>query len=209
MKITTLEVAGFMPALKGMRNPKNSWHLNDSSQRNRAVNLGPNDKKLCQTLILGGTEHRKYLRQIQVWADMDMPRYWWSEMDTYHHNTKNSCSTMHKLFERGKPIDLEQFIYCVEDRSIVEMVIDRLNWIRVQWEEEYTQSVKDYYLLRAKRLLPEGFLQLRTVSTNYEELRNIYFQRKHHRLKEEWAETFCVWVETLPYAEQLILYTGN
>ena len=209
MKITTLEVAGFMPALKGMRNPKNSWHLNDSSQRNRAVNLGPNDKKLCQTLILGGTEHRKYLRQIQVWADRDMPRYWWSEMDTYHHNTKNSCSTMHKLFERGKPIDLEQFIYCVEDRSIVEMVIDRLNWIRVQWEEEYTQSVKDYYLLRAKRLLPEGFLQLRTVSTNYEELRNIYFQRKHHRLKEEWAETFCVWVETLPYAEQLILYTGN
>lgn len=228
MNIKTLEVAGMLPALKGMRNPKNSWHLNDSGRcaelectddckglinedcnPQGGVYIGQNDLTLCQTLILGGPEHRKYLRQIQVWADMDMPRYWWSEMDTYHHNTKNSCSTMHKLFERDKDISIDQFIYCIEDLDIVDMVVARLNYIRRLWQNCKNQSSKDYLLKRAKTLLMEGFLQLRTVNTNYEELRNIYFQRQHHRLKEEWINTFCKWVESLPYAQELILYRGE
>lgn len=216
MKIKTLEVAGMIPALKGMRNPKNSWHLGDSFHcpsngiYDISIHIGDNDMKLCHDLIVGGPEHRKYLRQIQVWADIDMPRYWWSEMDTYHHNTKNSCSTMHKLFERGKEITLEQFVYCEEDLDVIKIILRRLNIIRMNWQyDANTQAEKDYCLLRAKRLLPEGFLQLRTVNTNYEELRNIYFQRQHHRLKEEWVQTFCNWVESLPYAKELILYRGK
>lgn len=227
MKITTLEVAGIIPALKGMRNPKNSWHLNDSFHcpsngiYDITVHIGPNDMKLCQDLIAAGPEHRKFLRQIQVWVDMDMPRYWWSEMDTYHHNTKNSCSTMHKLLQSRKDdaiaglldqkglITLEQFVVCIEDLDVMDITITRLNKIRDEWQASTTQAEKDYCLLRAKRLLPEGFLQLRTVNTNYEEIRNIYFQRKHHRLKTEWGMVFCNWVESLPYAQELILYRGK
>lgn len=215
MNIKTLEVAGMIPALKGMRNAKNSWDRGDSFHcpsngiYDISIHIGPNDLKLCHDLIVGGPEHRKYLRQIQVWADIDMPRYWWSEMDTYHHNTKNSCSTMHKLFERGKEITLEQFVYCIEDFDIMEKMVERLNEIRREWMLAGSQNEKNYCLLRAKRLLPEGYLQLRTVNTNYEELRNIYFQREHHRLKQEWIDTFCKWVESLPYAQELILYRGK
>ena len=100
MKITKTEVYGFKAALRGMRNPKNSWSLNDSTE----TTMGPNDLKLAQNLIRAGKEHMKFMRQIQVWADFDMTRFFWSEMDTYHFNSKNSCSTMHKLLDPKREI---------------------------------------------------------------------------------------------------------
>lgn len=203
MYIHTLEVAGMAQAIKGMRNPKNSWHLSDSGYENGVYILGEKDMQLAQTLLTAGTEHAKFMRQIRVWADVNMPRYWWSEYDTYKIATNaNSCSTMHKLLNNLEPIVEEMFFYSVEDKDIIRNVVSRLEALRIEYLE-----TKDVELLtRAKRLLPEGFLQLRTVDLSYANLRNMYFQRKHHRLKEEWINTFCKWIESLPYAEELIIF---
>jgi hypothetical protein len=219
MQINTLEVSGIKPAFKGMRNPMNSWDKSDSypiigyfkreddyyPDYECGFIIGEKDLQLAKSLIKAGSEHSKFLRQIQVWVDFDMPRYWWSEFDTYHYNTKNSCSTMHKLLNKQTPIELYMFEYCAEDKELLLIIIDKLNEIREQYINTDNQKTKDYLLLRAKRLLPEGFLQLRTVNTNYAELRNIYHQREHHRLKDEWVDTFCKWVESLPYAKELII----
>ena len=206
MKIETLLVAGFEPAIIGMRNPMDSWCKSDSILHDDKVLLiGKNDMDLAKRLIRGGTEHSKFLRQIQVWADVDMPRYWWSEADTYSFGSKNSCSTMHKLLNKVEPITIDDFEFCDEDIDIMMVILDRLNELKHYYSISKTQAGKDNFLLRAKRLLPEGFLQLRTWNTNYAELRNMYHQRKNHRLKEEWQGVFCKWVESLPYAQELII----
>lgn len=219
MKIEKTQVFGFESAFRGLRNPLNSWDRSDSfmsidsdfygNYNDEYFVLGEKDKKLAQSLIIAGTEHCKFLRQIQVWADMDMPRYWLQELDTYKFCEKNSCSTIHKLLNKNNQITLDMFVTCPEDTDIAQVIIDRLNEIRDIWLNSTDQNEKDYCLLRAKRLLMEGFLQLRTVNTNYAELRNIYHQRKNHRLKEEWQDVFCKWVESLPYAKELITYTGD
>ena len=197
MYIETLEVAGIGSAIKGMRNPMNSWNKSDT------VNniIGKNDLELGKKLVLAGAEHAKFTRQIKVWADFDMPRYFWSEMDTYKFNNKNSCSTMHRLLHKTTEITKDLFIYDEKDSDIIESIIARLNEIRLEYLE--TKSVD--LIRRAKQLLPEGFLQLRTVDTNYAELRNIFKQRRHHKLKKEWQEIFCNWVRSLPYSKELIL----
>ncbi len=234
MKITKTEVWGFYHALRGMRNPMNSWNKSDSTYDSPpcvvdepcekcrfytgenapcAPLIGPNDMKLAQSLIKAGNEHSKFLRMIHVSADVDMPRYWWSEEDTYKFNTKNSCSTMHRLLNNDKPITRDMFIYCEEDSDVVDVVVNRLEYLRQEFKTVQNttkdQQTMNRLLLRAKRLLMEGFLQLRTLDTNYAELRTIYFQRKNHRLKEEWQDTFCSWIESLPYAKELITYTGD
>ena len=216
MKITTLEIAGLESALKGMRNPMNSWGKADSGYYSLPLGqcsyeIGENDLKLAQNLIKGGSEHRKYRRMIQVWADFDMPRYWWSEFDTYKiGTTANSCSTMHRLLNNNNPITLDLFVTCDEDLDIAKMVVDRLEELRKEYKyQDCNSDHKNYLLVRAKRLLMEGFLQLRTVNLNYETIANIYHQRKNHRLKEEWVDVFCKWVESLPYAKELIIYTGE
>lgn len=211
MNIKTLEVAGLKSALHGMRNPMNSWDKSDSQYDIYAnelcdVLIGKNDIKLATNLVKAGGEHRKYLRQIQVWADFNMPRYWWSEFDTYHFNTKNSCSTMHTLMKTE--LSLDNFLFCNEETNMVLQIICRLQTIQMQYDsaqEHNDVELMNNCILRAKRILPEGFLQLRTVNTNYEELANIYHQRKNHRLKEEWVNTFCAWVETLPYFKELCI----
>ena len=200
MQIITKEVAGFIPALYDMRSPMNSWHLNDSYIENEKVFIGPNDMGLAKRLIKAGPEHCKFLRQIQVWADFDMPLYWWSEFDTYKFNTKNSCSTMHKLFNAKKTIELTDFVFSEEEKPTLTFIISELNSLR----EKYLQTKDFNYILRGKRLLPTSFKQKRTVNTNYAELMNIYNQRKHHRLKEEWQEVFCKWCETLPYFKEFL-----
>jgi RNase P subunit RPR2 len=200
MKITNTEVYGFIPALRGMRSPMNSWHLNDSKIDNKTITIGPNDLDLAKRLIKAGNEHCKFLRQIQVWADFEMPLYWWSEFDTYKFNTKNSCSTMHRLFNAKKEIELDDFVYSKEDINTLNFIIRELNSLRKRYLE-----TKDFnYVIRGKRLLPTSFKQKRTVNTNYAELINIYNQRKNHRLKEEWQDVFCKWCEELPYFKEFL-----
>jgi hypothetical protein len=211
MKITNTEIFGFVPALRGMRNPMNSWYLRDTipcvSNKYNSIEIlwdcteiGPKDMDLAKRLIKAGPEHCKFLRQIQVWADFDMPLYWWSEFDTYKFNTKNSCSTMHKLLNNKEEITIDNFVYDREDKVFMQVIVDQLNYLR----HHYLES-KDYsYVIRAKKLLPTSYKQLRTVNTNYAELINIYHQRKNHRLKEEWQDIFCRWVEGLPYMNEFL-----
>lgn len=231
MKFENTEVWGFKHALRGMRNAMESWDKSDSyygcdddlvcekcntsgedciNYKNNYI-IGTNDMKLAQTLIKAGAADSKYLRMIHVAVDTNMPRYWWSEADTYHFNTKNSCSTMHKLLNNNKPITLDMFVFCEEDIDWWIDTVCRLESMRQEYKE--AQKIKDSntmnrLLIRAKRMLPEGFEQMRTLDTNYAELRNMYFQRRRHRLKEEWIDTFCKWVESLPYAKELIMYEG-
>lgn len=232
MKIYNTEVWGFKHAMRGMRNPMNSWDKadtvccmdteigcnecplkGDEDCYGIDIIIGKKDMALAHSLIKSGPEHSKFLRMIHVAADVDMPRYLWSELDTYHFNTKNSCSTMHKLLNNNEPITKELFLSCDEDEDILDIVVARLEDLRKEFKNIQATTKNAFemnrLLVRAKRLLPEGFLQMRTWDTNYAELRTIYFQRKNHRLHEEWGEVFCKWIESLPYAKELILYMGD
>lgn len=208
MKFKNTDVFNFEGALRGMRNPMNSWSKSDSYWNSSEFIIGNADMKLAQSLILAGNEHSKFMRMIHVCVDVDMPRYFWSEADTYHFGTKNSCSTMHKLLNNNVPITTSLFMTCNEDLDWWKDTVNRLEKMRIEYKkiQQTTKSKKqlDRLLLRAKRMLPEGFLQMRTWDTSYAELRNMYFQRRHHRLKLEWVDTFCKWVESLPYAKELI-----
>ena len=228
MRIDKTEVYGFDSALRGMRNAKNSWDRIDSIKFNKlsptrlmvdhkfckeglkesnceSFLIGNNDLKLAQTLIKAGTEHCKFMRQIQVWCDITAPRYWWSEMDTYKiGTTANSTSTMHKLFDKQSEITLDMFEYCDDNKDIILGIIAELNLLRNKYFETSIQLEKDDILKIAKQILPESYLNMRTFNMNYSTISNIVRQRKHHRLKKEWQDTFCKWVTTLPYAKELI-----
>lgn len=206
MKIETLQVAGFEPAFMGMRNPLNSWDRSDSVLHDDKVLLiGEKDMHLAKSLIRSGSEHAKFLRQIQVWADVTMPRYFWSEADTYSFGSKNSCSTMHKLFDPTHKISIEDFEFTEDSVAYLMVVVGWLNSFRDSYIESNDTEERRLILRKAKQILPEAYLQKRTWNTNYAELRNMYHQRKHHRLKEEWQDVFCRWVESLPYANELIV----
>lgn len=209
MRIEKTEVFGFESALRGMRNPMNSWHLQDSLNdltinppigiTCECINIGEKDMDLAKRLIKGGSEHCKFLRQIQVWADFNLPRYVWSEFDTYKFNTKNSCSTMHKLFTKNEITINDFYTESDYEKQVIEFTLMHLNHLR----ERYLET-KDYNLVKqGKRILAESFLQLRTVNTNYAELINIYHQRKNHRLKKEWG-MICEWIESLPYMKEFL-----
>ena len=207
IKFEHTEVWGFDHSMRGMRNAKNSWSRNDTvtDAKDGFVFVGDNDMTLATSLCNAGPEHRKNLRMIHVAVDMTLPRYLWSEMDTYHFNTKCSTSTMHKLLNNKNPISMDQFIYDTEDSQLYSTIFMTLEQMRQEYTDDSTTSERRLQLIaRAKRLLPEGFLQKRTFDTNYEELRNIYRQRKNHRLKLEWGAV-CDWIKTLPYAQNLIL----
>ena len=158
MKIEILNVSGLRESIKGMRNPMDSWHLSDSETFNaigtgnfpRITILGTKDKNLAQRLIKAGTEHCKFLRQIIVWIDVTMPRYWWSEADTYHFGSKNSCSTMHKLLNRKNPITIDDFyIESYETKHVIMPIIDYINELRDDYRKEPT-SIK---IRKAKQIL--------------------------------------------------------
>ena len=220
---SVLEVSGIMGALHGMRNPKNSWRLADSYiNENGETVIGENDMRLAQTLIKAGPEHRKFLRMIHVQFDINLPRYVWSELDTYGYVVRNSCSTMHKLlnnddekdwketildellYTRGD-IQLENFWVATEDVDIVLDCIGRLNSIKREYFATTKTSERKHLRRRAKQILNESWLQMRTLDTNYEQLRNIYLQRRHHLLDVEWP-LVCKMIKSLPYAKELILY---
>ena len=202
LKVDVLDVAGIESAIFGMRNPMSNHHLSDTSIQE----IGEGDMVLAKKLIKAGGEHRKFLRQIQVWLDVTAPRYLWQELDTYKFGTKNSESTMHTLHRRE--FVLSDF-YIGDDPIVgtanyLELyLIPKLN----QYREYYFEGDLDYrWIKEMKRILPESFLQRRTWNTNYEELLNIYYQRKNHRLSEEWGIILRE-IERLPYFQEMILDT--
>lgn len=189
-------------AMRGARNPMNSWGRMDSFyDEDGNFVLGPNDLDLAKRLRKAGSDHRKYIRQIFVSVDITAPLYWWKEYDTYKVATvANSTSTMHKI--HSKPFELDDFSHdhmTPETLAFMNTVVEQLESIR----QKYVQDKKkeDWYDLI--QLLPSSYNQLRTCSMNYETLINMYQARKNHKL-QEW-HTFCDWVKTLPYAQELIL----
>jgi hypothetical protein len=235
MKFENTRVYNFENALRGMRNPLNSWAKSDSEfgiMPNDMVKddaklwiddderyceyavIGPNDMDLARRLINGGTEHRKFLRQIFVSVDITAPLYWYKEFDTYKVATAaNSTSTMHKI--ASAPITLDCFeigdyepdlVYHVSDLGecavgeLVELILEHLELLR----QKYLETKDKRYWKELIRWLPEGWNQTRTWTANYEVLRSMYHQREHHKLCE-WSEDFCKWVESLPYAKELII----
>lgn len=224
MKFENSQVFNFEGAIRGMRNPLNSWAKSDSQITWQygtmpTFEIGPKDMELCRRLINGGSEHRKFLRQIIVSVDITAPLYWWKEMDTYKiGTTANSTSTMHKL--ANTEITLECFetddlstnlnwnpSFIMGDNNDEEIsfnehigsVLHSLEGLRLK----YLKTKDKRYWKELVRWLPNGWLQTRTWTANYEVLLNICAQRKGHKLSE-W-QSFCAWIETLPYAKELIL----
>ena len=206
IRIYKADVHGFDTAVRGMRNPMNSWALSDSGMAASCdavweYALGPKDLKLMESLRCAGSDHRKYLRMITVSMDILAPLYWWKEFDTYKVGTVvNSCSTMHRIHAKKFTLDdfshdqlTEEFVYGLKQ------TIDNLNLARTLYLEKKEKT----YWWQMIQLLPSSYNQTRTVLLNYEVLNNIYSARKYHKL-DEWRE-FCAWIETLPYAKELII----
>ena len=189
-------------AIRGARNPMNSWARGDSHYDEQGnYILGPNDLSLAKRLRLAGPDHRKYIRQIFVSVDITAPLYWWKEYDTYKISTvANSTSTMHKIHSKEFALDDFSHDHLTEEglHSLKRTVKD-LERIRLKFVEE--KKKEDWYTLI--QLLPSSYNQMRTCSINYENLINMYFGRKSHKLME-W-HSFCDWIESLPYASDLIL----
>ncbi|WP_308683480.1 hypothetical protein [Stomatobaculum longum] len=189
-------------AMRGARNPLNSWARSDSyyDEVGNYI-LGENDLGLAMRLRKAGSDHRKYMRQIFVSVDITAPLYWWKEYDTYKVATvANSTSTMHKI--HSKPFSREDFSHdhmTEEALAALDRMIEVLEQLRLRFVE--TKEKDAWYSMI--QLLPESYQQLRTCSFNYETLVHIYFSRRDHKLAE-W-HTFCDWITSLPYAKELIL----
>ena len=208
IKIENVEVFGWEAAIRGMRNPMNSWAKSDSFEfppdEDGTPYIGPNDYKLMKNLRESGTDHRKFMRMITVYVDITAPLYWWKEFDTYKVGTvANSCSTMHKITE--KEFILDDFSHehlFIDDEAIdfLKHLVSGLYFYRAK----YIQTKNKDYWWQIIQLLPSSYNQKRTIMLNYETLANIYKSRKDHKL-DEWRD-FCKWIKTLPYSE---LITGE
>lgn len=202
IKIEETEVTGWEAAIRGMRNPMNSWEKSDSERKyyggdcyKGVFKIGDNDLDLMKRLFKAGTDHRKFMRMITVYADITAPLYWWKEFDTYKVGTvANSCSTMHKI--QDKEFTLDDFS-CEKlnkyNINLLKELIDSLNYNR----EKYIADKDKNDWWQMIQLLPSSYNQKRTVMLNYEVLANIYKSRKDHKL-DEW-HVFCYWIEILPY----------
>lgn len=231
IKIENIQTTGWESAIRGMRNPMNSWSKSDSRwfytapdgytaipNFNEVYCIGPNDRDLMLKLCSAGTDHRKFMRMIVVYADITAPLYWWKEYDTYKVGTvANSCSTMHKIAEKEFTMEdfscehlIDDAIYehdgldseeaCIFPVSILKYTIHALNVCR----NKFLETKDKKYWWQMIQLLPSSYNQRRTVMLNYEVLANIYKSRKDHKL-DEWR-TFCSWCENLPLSE---LITGE
>lgn len=220
IKIEETETYGWEAAIRGMRNPKNSWDKSDSEYYNDPVydktdprfihdnpifNVGPNDSELMHRLCSAGTDHRKFMRMIVVYCDITAPLYWWKEFDTYKVGTvANSCSTMHKIHAKEFTIDDFSHEHLYSD-CLLEDIINELNVYRDIYNN-YDKQTDEYKAEFSKKdiwwqmiqLLPSSYNQKRTVMLNYEVLSNMYKSRNNHKL-DEWCE-FCKWIEFLPYS---------
>lgn len=225
IRIENVDVFGWESAIRGMRNPMNSWDKSDSqfhvcstSGRTSCTEIGNNDLKLMQSLVKAGTDHSKFMRMINVSCDIIAPRYWWTEYDTYKVGTvRNSCSTMHKIsakefeqsdFSREHLTTLDYQHYDILDTEEVEriefqtasteilrLIIQCLN----NYRKLYLATKNKKYWWQMIQILPQSYNQRATVQLNYAVLRKMYHARKNHKL-DEWVE-FCKWIETLPYSE--------
>ena len=232
IKIKNVEIMGWEHAIRGMRNPMNSWGKSDSGickggdngigcencanqescthAFNRSWQLGKADYDLMMRLVAGGPTHAKYRRMIMVYVDITAPLYWWKEFDTYKVGTvANSCSTMHKI--AAKEFTLDDFSH--EHLFISRNVPNQLratskDWllktiqILNDWQKLYLKTKDKRYWWQMIQLLPSSYNQKRTVMMNYEVLAGIYPMRKNHKL-DEWVK-FCKWIETLPYSEIIV-----
>ena len=201
LKLERTSVMNLENAIRGARNPMNSWAKSDSAYDEKGnYILGENDLTLAKKLCRAGSDHRKFMRQILVSADITAPLYWWKEFDTYKVATvANSTSTMHKI--HAKPFELSDFSADkLSDGALAAFrtYIDYMETTRLRFVE--TKDKHDWYDLI--QLLPSSYNQLRTVTMNYETLVNIYYARRAHKL-DEW-HVFCDWIRTLPYADDLI-----
>ena len=227
IKITNVQTFGWQTAIRGMRNPLNSWSKSDSGYKwtrvdNKSINsyvIGQNDLKLMKTLSKASDDHGKYLRMINVTMDINAPLYWWKEFDTYKVGTvANSCSTMHKI--HAKEFTLDDFSH--ERLRSDGLLYDSINCLKYTinilnfWRERFNESEEDrkkyfeyngYPDVPSKKecwyqmiqLLPSSYNQLRTVQLNYAVLKNMYHSRKNHKL-DDWRD-FCKCIESLPYSE--------
>ena len=202
-QVNKTSVMNFENAIRGARNPMNSWGRMDSYyDENGNYILGENDLSLAMRLARAGSDHRKYLRMIFVSVDITAPLYWWKEYDTYKISTvANSTSTMHKI--HSKPFSIEDFSVdhlTPSSYTFMQTIVDKLEEIRLEYIE--TKSKETWYDMI--QLLPSSYNQMRTCTFNYENLINMYRARKAHKL-QEW-HTFCDWIQTLPYAAELITF---
>lgn len=220
IEITKGETYGWETAIRGMRNPMNSWDKSDTAfysypEESVAHKIGENDLDLMLRLIKGGTEHRKFLRMIVVTVDINAPLYWWKEFDTYKVGTvANSCSTMHKIHSKeftlddfshdqlietndGWVTDAEGFKWC-DPLTTLETIINTLNACR----DNFITTKDKRWWWQMIQLLPSSYNQKRTVQLNYEVLLAQYRQRKGHKL-DEWRK-FCEWIESLPYMSKFL-----
>ena len=188
-------------AIRGARNPMNSWDRMDSYyDENGQYVLGEQDLSLARRLCQAGSDHRKFIRQIFVSVDITAPLYWWKEYDTYKVGTvANSTSTMHKI--HAKPFELSDFSCDHMDAETLEQMEQLVGFLE-KLRQKYLEGKDKQYWYDMIQLLPSSYHQMRTCTLNYENLRNIYWARRQHKL-EEWR-TVCRWIESLPYAAGLI-----
>jgi hypothetical protein len=217
IKIENTDVFGWESAIRGMRNPMNSWDKSDSyydwwedpspinpNDEVRLI-LGENDLKLMKTLSKAGNDHAKFLRMINVTIDITAPLYWWKEFDTYKVGTvANSCSTMHKI--HSKEFELDDFshehLYSTfgESYEAMDCLVDVVSCLN-KYRERYLVNKDKFWWWQMIQLLPSSYNQKRTVQLNYAVLKNMYFSRRNHKL-DEWR-TFCDWALTLPYFKEI------
>lgn len=232
IKIENVEVMGWEHAIRGMRNPMNSWEKSDSGickggdngigcencanqeycthAFNRSWQLGKADHDLMMRLAAGGPTHAKYRRMIMVYVDITAPLYWWKEFDTYKVGTvANSCSTMHKIAAKEFTMDDFSHEHLFISRNVPNQFrTTSKDWllktiqILNDWRKLYLKTKDKHYWWQMIQLLPSSYNQKRTVMMNYEVLAGIYPMRKNHKL-DEWVK-FCKWIETLPYSEIIV-----
>lgn len=212
IKVENVAVYGWEAAIRGMRNPMNSWDKSDTKfnvkTSSTGIWLGANDLNLMKSLIKAGPDHSKFMRMIGVSLDIVAPLYWWKEFDTYKVGTvANSCSTMHKIHDKEFTLDDFSHEHLIEDyehygayKSSLNTTIADLNTAR----EMFLETKDKVYWWQMIQLLPSSYNQRRTVTLNYAVLANMYHARKDHKL-DEWRE-FCKWIVSIPYSE---LITGK
>jgi len=206
IKLERTSVMNFENAMRGARNPLNSWSRSDSyTDENGDFIFGENDIDLASRLAKSGSDHRKYLRMVFVSVDITAPLYWWKEYDTYKVGTvANSTSTMHKL--HSKEISRDDFSHDRMSETALAC-LDGVISVLEETRKKFIETKDTAYWNDLIQLLPSSYNQMRTCTMNYETLINIYYARRNHKLAE-WHE-FCRWIESLPYAKQLIMIKND